>query len=287
MKKILITAMLILVFAPAAMAASAVTQPGTYQASKNINVRLFPRAGSLRIDHLHKDQEIKVKRVVKGWCEIEYKKYWHAYVDCSFLAAVSGAPVIENKPVGADFNGVEVSLTDSGNWSLGSPDAKVVIEEFSDMQCPFCGYYFADTFPKIFSNYIATGKVRYVYYNFPLKFHQYSRVAAAAALCAGEEGKFWQMHEKIMNSQSDWETAATLDDVKSKMIGYAMDDLKMDADAMDVCLAGDAFESKMDEDYAVGLAKGVEGTPSFFINGRQITGAMPYESFEASIEAAM
>lgn len=284
MKKFLISLLLASVFIPVVLAEGIVMQPGSYMAEKNVNVRLLPKAGSHRIDHLHKGQEIKVKRVVKGWCEIEYKKYWHAYVDCSFLeAAGASGKDVQKVSEYADFNGVAVGKTQDLNWTLGSPDAKVVMEEFSDMQCPYCAYYFVNTFPEIFKNYIATGKVKYVFYNFPLAFHEHSSDAAGAAYCAGGQGKFWQMHEKIMENQDQWSLS---DRFKEIMLGYAAE-LGLDPNVFDACIAGDFSKEQIYTDVTVGFKKGVAGTPTFFVNGQQITGAVPYETFAEAIDAAL
>ncbi len=90
----------------------------------------------------------------------------------------------------------------------GSEDAPITIVEFSDFECPFCGRFFSQTLPLIEDNYIDTGKVKFVYRDFPLSFHPQAQPAAEAAECANEQGKFWDYHDKIFNNQGALSTAS-------------------------------------------------------------------------------
>ena len=87
------------------------------------------------------------------------------------------------------------------NPTLGNDDASLVLVEFSDFQCPFCGRHSKNTFPQIKKEFVDTGKIRYVYKDFPLAFHKLAQKAAEAAHCAGEEGKYWEMHELLFANQ--------------------------------------------------------------------------------------
>src|SRR5207247_8778213 len=80
--------------------------------------------------------------------------------------------------------------------------AKVAVIEYSDFQCPFCGRYAKESFPQITSDYVDTGKVKYVFHDLPLDFHKYAFKAAEAAHCAGEQGKFWEMHGLLFQNQA-------------------------------------------------------------------------------------
>lgn len=157
----------------------------------------------------------------------------------------------------------------------GSKDAKVTIIEFSDFQCPFCGKFFAQTLPLIEKNYIETGKVKMVYRDFPLDFHQYSQKAAEAAECANEQGKFWEYHNKIFENQD------ALDSGSLKK--YARD-LSLDTAKFNDCLDSGKMASEVQKDFDDGTKYGVSGTPTFFINGIKLVGAQPYNAFEKIIE---
>lgn len=157
----------------------------------------------------------------------------------------------------------------------GKKNAPVTIIEFSDFQCPFCGRFFAQALPLIEESYIKTGKVKLVYRDFPLSFHQYAQKAAEAAECADEQGKFWEYHDKIFENQNALDT--------SSLKQYAKD-LGLDATKFNSCLDSGKMASEVQKDFKDGASYGVSGTPTFFINGVEVVGAQPYNIFEQIIE---
>ncbi len=171
---------------------------------------------------------------------------------------------------------VEVSLDDDA--VKGSADAPVTIVEFSDFECPFCGKYVRETYSKIVSEYIDTGKVKYVFRDFPLDFHLNAQKASEAAECAGEQGKYWEMHDVLFENQD------ALDVETLKM--YAVS-LGLDTEEFNTCLDSGAMADEVKADMADGQKYGVSGTPAFFINGKMISGAQPFEVFKAEIDAAL
>ena len=159
--------------------------------------------------------------------------------------------------------------------SKGPATAPVTIIEFSDFQCPFC-VRAEDTVKKVMEAY--PGKVRVVYRDFPLPFHPQAQKAAEAAQCAGDQGKYWEMHEKLFANQQALEPPA--------LKGYAKD-LKLDAGKFDKCLDGGEKAQVVDTSRKAGEKVGVTGTPAFFINGYQLTGAQPFEEFKTIIDAEL
>ncbi|MEM4347151.1 MAG: DsbA family protein [Candidatus Altiarchaeota archaeon] len=160
----------------------------------------------------------------------------------------------------------------------GQKDAKVTIVEFSDFQCPFCARFFQQTLPQIDRDYIKTGKVKFVYRDFPLSFHQYAQKAAEAAECANEQGKFWQYHDILYGNQSDWSSGGI-----TKLKEYAKK-LDLDTKKFDECLDSGKYFQEVQKDFSDGQSYGVSGTPTFFINGIKLVGAQPYETFKKIIE---
>jgi protein-disulfide isomerase len=172
---------------------------------------------------------------------------------------------------------IEVSLDDDP--VKGSQNAKVTIVEFSDFQCPFCQRFFLQTLPQIEEKYIKTGKVRFVYRDFPLtSIHPYAQKAAEAAECAYEQGKFWEYHDILFQKQSEWVVAG-----ESKFKEYAQQ-LGLDTQKFNQCLDSGKYANEVQKDYNDGLKYGVSGTPTFFINGIEVVGAQPYNVFEQIIE---
>ena len=190
----------------------------------------------------------------------------------------------------------EVNLViTSDDHVKGKGDAAITIVEYSDFECPFCGAFYGSNtalidkfkaqdpsyqsgYPNIMSEYVDTGKVRYVFRHFPLSFHQKAMPAALASECAAEQGKFWEMHDLIFENQD----AMGDDDLKS----YAVD-LGLDTSKFNTCLDSQKYKEKVQKQMAEGQKNGISGTPGFFINGKPISGAMPFSSFKQIIDAEL
>ncbi len=170
----------------------------------------------------------------------------------------------------------EVSADDDA--FKGSADAPVTIIEFSDFQCSFCARFFSQTLPQLQTNYIDTGKVKFVFRDFPLGFHAEAQKAAEAAECAGDQGKFWEMHDKLFENYASLNVA--------NMKQWASD-LGLDTATFNDCLDSGKYESEVKSDMQDGQNAGISGTPSFFINGIKVVGAQPYSTFQQIIEAEL
>lgn len=160
----------------------------------------------------------------------------------------------------------------------GDEDADVTIVEFSDFECPFCGSFYNDTLPQIISEYIDTGMVKMYYRHYPLSFHPKAVPLALASECANDQDKFWEMHDKIFDNN------ATISSVTDETIKGWVTELGMNTGEFNECYDSKEHQAKVDEDFAAGQAAGVSGTPTFYINGKQIVGAQPFESFKAVID---
>jgi protein-disulfide isomerase len=156
--------------------------------------------------------------------------------------------------------------------SRGPENAKVTIVEFSDFQCPFCSRAH-DTVEQVMQTY--AGKVRLVFRQFPLEFHKNAPKAAEAALCANEQGKFWEYHDVLFKNQQKLEVP----DLKEHAGTLGLDGAKFGQ-----CLDSGKFTAGVKEDQAAGQKVGVNGTPAFFINGVFLSGAQPFEEFKKVID---
>jgi protein-disulfide isomerase len=156
--------------------------------------------------------------------------------------------------------------------SKGSKSAPIELIEFSDFQCPFC-LRSNPTVEQVLATY--GDKIHFVYRHYPLPNHPNARPAAEAAACAAEQGKFWQYHDSLFANPAKLSTA----DLKQRAV-----DLKLDTAAFDSCVDGHKTKEKVDADQQAGEDAGVDGTPAFFINGRMISGAQPYDAFKKIIE---
>ncbi len=167
---------------------------------------------------------------------------------------------------------VEVSADDDP--ALGPPDAEVVIVEFLDFQCGYCGRFATETLYQILDTY--GDEIRFVSRDFPLtSIHTHAQKAAEAAQCAHEQGKYWEYHDLLLRNQQ----ALTIDGLK----GYA-EQLGLDMMSFDECLESGRYTTEVQQDLADGETYGVTGTPTFFVNGRLLVGAKPFSAFQAMIE---
>ncbi len=160
----------------------------------------------------------------------------------------------------------------------GDKNAPVTIVEWSDFECPFCGRFYQQTLPSIQEKYIKTGKVKFVYRDFPLEFHAQAQKAAEASECAGEQNKFWEMHDKLFEKGVSGGLSSFKQHAK---------DLGLDTKKFDDCLDTGKMASEVQKDLQDGSSAGVRGTPAFVINGQLVSGAQPFSVFEQAIEAAL
>jgi protein-disulfide isomerase len=179
-------------------------------------------------------------------------------------------------------------ITIDGSPVMGKADAPVTMVEFTDYQCPFCRRYSNGTFPQIIKDYVKTGKVRYVVRQFPLKaIHPKAVKASEASLCAGDQGKYWEMHDMIFKktkafNQEEWVRHAEA--------------LSLDMSSFKDCLKNGKNAEKVNRDLKEGMALGMRGTPGFFFGRtdpnnpnkfkavQMIRGAHPYPQFKKIIE---
>lgn len=162
---------------------------------------------------------------------------------------------------------------------IGPSDAAITIVEFSDYQCPFCKRFREDTLDPLLAEY--KGQLRFVYRDFPLStLHPRAQIAAEAADCAQEQGKFWEMHDTLFAQQADWARAA---DVFQRFEQYATD-LNLEVEPFLNCLKTGKYTPEVQQDLREGQRYGVNGTPAFFVNGQAISGAVPLQFFEQIID---
>jgi protein-disulfide isomerase len=178
-----------------------------------------------------------------------------------------------------------VTMSLAGNPILGHQAAPLTLIEFSDYQCPYCARFVQTTLPALKAEYIDTGKVRYIFRDFPIdRIHPHARKAAEAAHCMGDQGKYWEMHDLLFQNQKTLQV--------EQLKAYARH-LSFDAAAFDTCLDQGKYADEVQKDVDDGGAAGVQGTPSFFLGKTQLDdtvqaisfkGAQPITTFRQMIE---
>jgi protein-disulfide isomerase len=156
--------------------------------------------------------------------------------------------------------------------ALGPAAARVTIVEYADFQCPYCARA-QEVVDQVMKRY--EGKVRLVHRDFPLDFHPRAQAASKAALCAGVQGRFWDYHRTLLKSPGDLGEQ----DLKKRAT-----DLRLDLARFDACMASPEGDNAIQQARREGSALGVTGTPTFFVNGRRLVGARPFEDFVEIID---
>ncbi len=168
----------------------------------------------------------------------------------------------------------------ASDWTLGNKQAKTILVEYSDFQCPACGLYY----PLVKQLLQAEGdKIQFAYRHFPLReIHANAELAAEAAEAAGRQGKFWEMYDFLFENQKDW---SEVNNARDFFIKYA-ESLNLNPDQFKTDLKSKEVSDRVENDYQSGLESGVEATPTFFLNGVKIENPRSYDEFKRIIDQA-
>ena len=212
--------------------------------------------------------------------------YRRMHVARALILAIACAPLLTAR--GRAQSGRAADTTASP--AKGASTARVTIVEFADFHCPACAHFVRETLPRLDAEYISTGLVRYVLIDFPIaSLHPRAMKAALAAHCAGEQGRFWEMHDVLFANQG----GAGRDSLAAhaRAIG-------IDADALVACVKSKRYAAMVREGLNVGRRAGVRGTPTFFITVgepgkaglravRMIYGSEPYDTFKRALDEVL
>ncbi len=202
-------------------------------------------------------------------------------------AASDGAPsptASTTSPAGAQPTPADpiVAAADRGRV-LGDTAAKTWVIVASDFQCPFCKTWHDETYPALVAEYVRTGKVKVAYINFPLSQHRNAVVTAEAAMCAGAQGKFWEYHDGLFDTQSRWAAMpnprAVLDSIAAS-VGVSNA-------AWQQCVDSGRMQPLIEADNSRAKAAGVQSTPSFLIGDQIFLGSQPIEALRPALDSAI
>jgi protein-disulfide isomerase len=168
------------------------------------------------------------------------------------------------------------------NRTKGSASAPVTVYEMSDFQCPYCRQFALETFPQLDREYIATGKVRWVFINFPLtSIHAHAAAAAQVALCAASQKGFWRMHDLLFRNQERW---APQEEPGPFFLSLA-DSAKLSRPTMLACLKAPETLDAVKADAEGAARSGAGSTPTFYIEGGLLEGALPVKVFRQVLDS--
>ncbi len=166
--------------------------------------------------------------------------------------------------------------------SKGSAKAPVTVYEMSDFQCPYCRQFALQTFPQLERDYIRSGKVRWVFINFPLtSIHNHASAAAELALCAGEQNRFWRVHDLLFQHQESW---APLKESGPFFVSLA-DSAKLSKKTLLACLESPETRGRVRADAEGAARSGATSTPTFYIEGGLLEGAQPLPVFRQVLDS--
>jgi len=170
---------------------------------------------------------------------------------------------------------------------MGKADAPVQVLEFGDFECPACGNFAMVTEPDIRTRLVNTGVVAFRYYDFPLTAHKNSFTAHLAAACADDQGKFWEMHDRIYAGQDEWSDLVNpnMTDPLSVFRGYAKE-LGLDVSTWEKCVTTQKYTAKIMGNQAEGLRRNVQSTPTLVIGNQQVNG-VSYDEFKKLVDEAL
>lgn len=166
-------------------------------------------------------------------------------------------------------------------YSLGSDDAPVTVYEFSDFGCPFCGMFARGTYPGLHEEFVETGKVRWTYVPFVMGMFPNGAESARAAECAAEQDSFWEMHDLLYAKQNEWKASRSPERLYNDYAG----ELELNAERFASCYSEDRGAERTAINNRAADALRVRATPSFFVNGRLVEGALPAEQFRQLLSA--
>ncbi len=173
----------------------------------------------------------------------------------------------------------------SQGYTMGNPDAPVHIIEFADFECPGCAQFATVTEPDVRSRIVETGLARFTFYDFPLPQHRNSQPAHNAAACADDQGRFWQMHDRIFMGQNEWNSQSS-SNPRSLFEGYAAD-VGLNVGVWRTCYDQRKHQGRIMANLAEGERRRVGSTPTFIIGDRMYPGALPYDVLKAAVDSAV
>ncbi|MEK9186017.1 MAG: DsbA family protein [Patescibacteria group bacterium] len=165
---------------------------------------------------------------------------------------------------------------------LGDPNAPVTIVEFGDYQCPFCGRFFSEVEPSLKDQYVKTGKVKLIYRDFAFLGPE-SFMAAIASQCAADQGKFWEYHDKLFQTEI-LDGRENNGNLSANFLKSLAGQLSLNQKQFDSCLDTSKYQQEINKDYDDGIVLGVNGTPATFVNGKLFSGAQSFRVFKAAID---
>ena len=215
------------------------------------------------------------------------KRGFYIILGVLLLAGIAAIGYQVVKPGGQTVFTMDSTVTLVANQGhvIGSDSALVEVVEFADFECPACGNFATLTEPDVRARLVNTGQVRFRFVDFPLEGHNNTRAAHMAAWCAGDQGKFWEMHDMIFATQDRWSTYAT--NRPLPVLESLAQQIGLNVPQYRSCIESRKFLGQIQSNVDEGLRRGVNSTPTFFIGNRKIATNVSYDEFKRYVDDAI
>lgn len=176
----------------------------------------------------------------------------------------------------------EITLVPNTGHVIGSDTAPLEVVEFADFECPACGQFANISEPDVRARLVNTGLVRFRFMDFPLENHPNTRAAHMAAWCAGEQNRFWEMHDAIFAAQDRWSGYAT--SRPNRVLADLARRIGANMEQYDSCVSSRKYAGQIQSNYDQGVQQGVGSTPTFYFGNRKVVNAIPYDEFKRHVD---
>lgn len=223
---------------------------------------------------LHRQEKLEKRKKQELWSKVSRIGLWLLILFSIGVIVIGIVKSSANTSTSSSVASIALNDTD---WYKGDKDAKVVLVEYSDFQCPACAFYYnvVSGLEREFGS-----KIKFVYRHFPLKQHKNANLAARASEAAGKQGKFWEMYNILFENQKIWPDQSNVKEIFKEYVGS----LNLDKNRFVTDLDSKEVIDKVDNDIRSGEELRVNSTPTFFLNGKKLDNIGSYEQFKKIIE---
>jgi len=203
------------------------------------------------------------------------------------VAGIGALSYMSRRPADREVSPIDSTLpkVQSNGYLLGSPAAPLEVIEFGDFECPSCARFATLTEPDVRTRLVDKGIIRFRFIDFPLAMHRNTWPASRAAACADEQGKFWEMHDQLFETQDQWNGEATSN--PNAIFKQLAGKIGLNQQQFDQCVDSKKTQAKIQAHEALAAQQHIGATPSFIIGGKIVEGPRPYDEFKAIVDSAL
>jgi len=207
------------------------------------------------------------------------KRPFYIAIGVLLIGGIATLSIMSSRPKAISYLDSSIAPIPNAGHVLGSDSALVEVVEFGDFECPACGSFANLTEPDVRARLVLTGQVRFRFMDYPLSGHRYTGPAHMAAWCAGEQGKFWEMHDAIYQNQDRWSRPRP-----ERVLSELAQRIGVGMEQYDVCMTTGKYAAQIKANSEEGSKRGVGSTPTFFFGKKVFNYVVPYDEFKANVD---